>query len=153
MLKKLAILPLAILAAVSFTSPALACGDNACNECDVPVAAPAAKPVKGELVSATYTVSGLKCGKCVNAVNHKLADVAGVSKVDTSLAKATVTVTHAKGQATLANLQAALGDHFKLAIVTNKPAAAKPAAASCCDEGGADACNDKAEAKPAAPKK
>ena len=115
------------------------------------MSAPAAKPVKGQLETATYAVTGLKCGKCVNAVNHKLADVAGVSKVDTNLAKATVTVTHAKGQATLANLQAALGDHFKLAVVTNKPAA--KAADACCEEGGAEACDDKNEHKPAAPKK
>lgn len=157
MLKKLAILPLALLAAVSFSSPALACGDKTCTECETPAAAaPAPKAVKGELVTATYAVSGLKCGKCVNAVNHKLSEVAGVSKVDTNLAKHTVTVTHAKGKTTLANLQTALGDHFTLSAVTTKPAAAK-AGEACCEEGGAEACDDKAKkdhhAKPAAPKK
>lgn len=153
MLKKLAILPLAILAAVSFSAPALACGDKVCTECDVKQESLAPKAVKGELVTATYAVAGLKCGKCVNAVNHKLADVAGVSKVNTDLAKHTVTVTHAKGQTSLANLQSALGDHFKLSVVSPKAPAAK-ASEACCEAGGAEACDDKEKAhKPAAPKK
>jgi copper chaperone CopZ len=152
MLKKLFVLPLAIAAAVSFTSPAAACGDQACGQCEVKpgAAAPAAKPIQGAAVTSTYAVEGMHCQNCVNAITHKLSAVPGVGKVNADLAKHTVTVVHAKDQAALPKLQAALGDHFKLAAATAPKAGASDA---CCEAGGADACKDKPAAAPKAPKK
>lgn len=115
-MKKLMVLPLALVAALSFAGPAVACGgDAACTVCSHEPAKGAKAPVKGEMVTVTYKIDAKKwCDKCVKGVSATLADVAGVSKVDVSLAEKTATVTHVKGQADLAKLNAALGGHFKL---------------------------------------
>lgn len=116
-MKKLMVLPLAIAAALAFAGPAVACGgDKACSVCEHKPAAGAKKaPVKGELVTETYKIDAKKwCEKCVKGVTGTLSDVAGVSKVEVSLADKTATVTYGKGQTDLAKLNAALGGHFKL---------------------------------------
>lgn len=40
----------------------------------------------------SFTVTGMTCQHCVNAVSEEVAKVAGVSKVDVDLAAGTVTV-------------------------------------------------------------
>jgi copper chaperone len=40
----------------------------------------------------TYTVEGMTCGHCVNAVTGEVSKVAGVSNVDVDLDSKTVTV-------------------------------------------------------------
>jgi copper chaperone CopZ len=138
MIKKLFVLPLALVAAVSLAGPASAhgdaCGDPSCCK-PVQQGAAAPKDVKGTLVTTTYKVDGMHCESCVNHVNTKLSAVPGVSKVEANLEKKTVTVVHAQGQADLAKLQAAVGKPYKLAVL---PAAAP--ADDCCGEG--DACKD-----------
>ncbi|GAA2446743.1 heavy-metal-associated domain-containing protein [Actinomadura vinacea] len=43
--------------------------------------------------TATYTVSGMTCGHCVNSVKEEVGQVAGVSDVAVDLATGQVTVT------------------------------------------------------------
>jgi copper chaperone CopZ len=45
--------------------------------------------------TATYTVTGMTCGHCVQAVTDELTALAGVSDVQVSLADGAVTVTSA----------------------------------------------------------
>lgn len=142
MIQKLFILPLALAAAVSFAGPAAACGDKAaCGACkaDQQSAAPAAAPKDAKVATTTYKVDAMHCQSCVNAISTKLKTVPGVSKVEANLDKKTVTVTHAKGQADLAKLQAGLaGTSYKLA-------AAPAAMADDCCAAESDACKDEAK--------
>ena len=41
----------------------------------------------------TYTVTGMTCGHCSNAVTEEVSAIAGVTKVDVNLDNGTVTVT------------------------------------------------------------
>jgi len=43
--------------------------------------------------TATYTVTGMTCGHCVNSVTEELTKIEGVSDVDVDLATGQVTVT------------------------------------------------------------
>jgi copper chaperone len=43
--------------------------------------------------TATYTVVGMTCGHCVNAVTEEVSQVAGVTAVDVDLASGDLTVT------------------------------------------------------------
>ena len=43
--------------------------------------------------TATYTVVGMTCGHCVNAVTEEVSQVAGVTGVDVDLASGGLTVT------------------------------------------------------------
>jgi len=43
--------------------------------------------------TATYTVTGMTCGHCVNSVKEEVGQVAGVREVDVDLATGRVTVT------------------------------------------------------------
>lgn len=43
--------------------------------------------------TATYTVVGMTCGHCVNAVTEELTKVDGIADVDVDLASGAVTVT------------------------------------------------------------
>jgi copper chaperone len=43
--------------------------------------------------TATYTVVGMTCGHCVNAVTEEVSQVAGVTEVDVDLASGGLTVT------------------------------------------------------------
>ncbi|WP_131737815.1 heavy-metal-associated domain-containing protein [Actinomadura roseirufa] len=43
--------------------------------------------------TATYTVTGMTCGHCVNAVTEEVEQVAGVTAVDVQLDSGLVTVT------------------------------------------------------------
>ncbi len=43
--------------------------------------------------TTTYTVTGMTCGHCVNAVKEEVGQVAGVSDVAVDLASGQVTVT------------------------------------------------------------
>jgi copper chaperone len=45
------------------------------------------------MTSATYTVTGMTCGHCVQAVSTEVGRVAGVSAVQVDLAAGAVTVT------------------------------------------------------------
>ncbi|MFC5748863.1 heavy-metal-associated domain-containing protein [Actinomadura rugatobispora] len=45
--------------------------------------------------TATYTVTGMTCGHCVNSVKEEVGQVAGVSEVAVDLATGRVTVTSA----------------------------------------------------------
>ena len=47
------------------------------------------------MAEKTYTVTGMTCGHCVNAVGGEVAKIAGVERVDVDLASGTVTVTGA----------------------------------------------------------
>ena len=42
--------------------------------------------------TATYTVTGMTCGHCVNAVTEEVSTVAGVTAVDVDLASGGLTV-------------------------------------------------------------
>ena len=42
---------------------------------------------------STYTVAGMTCGHCVNAVSTEIAKLPGVTDVDVDLASGAVTVT------------------------------------------------------------
>lgn len=42
---------------------------------------------------ATYTVTGMTCGHCVNSVTEELTKLQGISDVDVDLATGEVTVT------------------------------------------------------------
>jgi copper chaperone CopZ len=44
-------------------------------------------------VTATYTVAGMTCGHCVNAVSTEVATIPGVTDVQVDLTSGTVTVT------------------------------------------------------------
>lgn len=46
--------------------------------------------------TATYTVSGMTCGHCVNAVSSEIAKLPGVSSVDVDLESGRVTVASAQ---------------------------------------------------------
>lgn len=46
--------------------------------------------------TATYTVSGMTCGHCVNAVSSEIAKLPGVSSVDVDLESGRVTVASAE---------------------------------------------------------
>ena len=43
--------------------------------------------------TSTYSVTGMTCGHCVNAVTEEVGRVAGVTNVDVDLQTGTVTVT------------------------------------------------------------
>ena len=43
--------------------------------------------------TATYTVVGMTCGHCVNAVTEEVSQVPGVTEVDVDLASGGLTVT------------------------------------------------------------
>jgi len=43
--------------------------------------------------TATYTVVGMTCGHCVNAVTEEVSEVPGVTGVDVDLASGRLTVT------------------------------------------------------------
>ncbi|MDT3438645.1 MULTISPECIES: heavy-metal-associated domain-containing protein [unclassified Pseudofrankia] len=45
------------------------------------------------MVASTYTVTGMTCGHCVNAVTEELSHLSGVSGVLVSLASGTAEVT------------------------------------------------------------
>jgi copper ion binding protein len=45
------------------------------------------------MTTTTYTVRGMTCGHCVNAVSAEVAALPGVSKVDVDLTTGKVTVT------------------------------------------------------------
>ncbi len=45
------------------------------------------------MTTTIYTVRGMTCGHCVNAVSAEVAALAGVSKVDVDLTTGKVTVT------------------------------------------------------------
>ena len=47
------------------------------------------------MTTATYTINGMTCGHCVNAVSTELGHLAGVSDVQVDLAAGTATVTSA----------------------------------------------------------
>ncbi|ROP30360.1 heavy-metal-associated domain-containing protein [Couchioplanes caeruleus] len=47
-------------------------------------------------VTATYTVNGMTCGHCVQAVTGELSGLPGVTDVQVDLAAAAVTVTSAE---------------------------------------------------------
>lgn len=124
---KKTLLPLAALSALLLTAtPALACGtDKECGGvCSTKADKLPAKPVKGEVVTSVYQVSGLKCQNCANGVTNKLREVAGVAQVEVNLAAKTATVKHVKGQAGLDALNAVLKGHFTLAAAGAAPAAA-----------------------------
>jgi copper chaperone CopZ len=143
MIKKLLVLPLALAAAVSLAGPVLACGENAsCTECkaDTSAAPDKATPAKAtaakaQTVTTTNMVEGMKCENCVSHVNSKVSGVAGVVSAHTDLTHKTLTVTHAKGQADLGKLQAAVGKNYQLAA--GKGAAAAMPAGEACAEGEA----------------
>ena len=44
------------------------------------------------MAPATYTVRGMTCGHCVNAVTEELSRIAGVQQVEVDLATGLVTV-------------------------------------------------------------
>ena len=46
-------------------------------------------------VTSTYTVTGMTCGHCVQAVTSELSALAGVAEVQVDLASGAVTVTSA----------------------------------------------------------
>jgi len=43
--------------------------------------------------TSTYTVTGMTCGHCVNAVTEEVGQIGGVSRVDVDLPTGMVTVT------------------------------------------------------------
>ena len=45
------------------------------------------------MTTATYTVVGMTCGHCVNAVSEEVGEVPGVTAVDVDLASGRLTVT------------------------------------------------------------
>lgn len=45
------------------------------------------------MITSTYTVVGMACGHCVNAVSAEMAKLAGVSTVEVDLGTSAVTVT------------------------------------------------------------
>jgi copper chaperone len=45
------------------------------------------------MTESTYTVQGMTCGHCVNAVTDEVGQIGGVRKVDVDLASGKVTVT------------------------------------------------------------
>ena len=45
------------------------------------------------MTTSTFTVVGMTCGHCVNAVTEEVSQVAGVSAVDVDLASGGLTVT------------------------------------------------------------
>jgi len=45
------------------------------------------------MTTSTYTVSGMTCGHCVNAVSGEIGALPGVTSVDVDLATGLVTVT------------------------------------------------------------
>ncbi len=44
------------------------------------------------MTTATYTVSGMTCGHCVNSVSSELGKLPGVNNVQVDLATGTVTI-------------------------------------------------------------
>ncbi|MEO8108059.1 MAG: cation transporter [Actinomycetes bacterium] len=46
--------------------------------------------------TATFTVTGMTCGHCVQAVSEEIAAIDGVEKVDVELANGAVTVVSAE---------------------------------------------------------
>jgi copper chaperone len=48
------------------------------------------------MATTTYTVSGMTCGHCVNAVTSELSQLDGVTDVQVDLASGAVTVTSAE---------------------------------------------------------
>lgn len=126
--------PATLLAAAALVlglaNPAAACGDGKnCGMCEAkPAAAAPAKAVKGQLVTETFKVTGMKCQKCANGVTKALSDLAGVSKVDVKLADKLATVTYGKGQQDLKKLNAALKGHFTLEPFDAAAAPAEPKA-------------------------
>ena len=53
-------------------------------------------------MESVYTVSGMTCGHCVNAVSTEIGKLDGVAGVNVDLASGTVTVTSAAPLATAA---------------------------------------------------
>jgi copper chaperone len=47
------------------------------------------------MATSTYTVSGMTCGHCVNAVTSEISELEGVTDVQVDLASGAVTVTSA----------------------------------------------------------
>ncbi len=45
------------------------------------------------MTTSTYTVTGMTCGHCVNAVTEEVTQVPGVTAVDVDLASGRLTVT------------------------------------------------------------
>ena len=45
------------------------------------------------MINETFTVTGMTCGHCVNAVSGEVAKIAGVSQVDIDLDSGRMTVT------------------------------------------------------------
>ncbi len=45
------------------------------------------------MITSTYTVVGMTCGHCVNAVSSEMTKLAGVTHVEVDLARGAVTVT------------------------------------------------------------
>lgn len=48
-------------------------------------------------VTTTYTVTGMTCAHCVNAVTQELSGIVGVETVDVDIATGSVTVVSAAG--------------------------------------------------------
>jgi copper chaperone len=60
--------------------------------------------------SVTLNVEGMSCEHCVKAVNKAVGGLAGVSGVDVSLEKNTVTVTFDSGKVTLDKIRSEIED-------------------------------------------
>jgi len=45
------------------------------------------------MTTTTYTVSGMTCGHCINAVTEEVTGIAGVSNVKVDLASGALTIT------------------------------------------------------------
>lgn len=45
------------------------------------------------MINETFTVAGMTCGHCVNAVSGEVAKIAGVAQVDIDLERGLMTVT------------------------------------------------------------
>jgi copper ion binding protein len=56
-------------------------------------AGPPHRPQEDLMTTATYTVTGMTCGHCVNAVTEEVTQVPGVTAVDVDLASGRLTVT------------------------------------------------------------
>ncbi len=61
------------------------------------------------MTTSTYTVKGMTCGHCVNAVSTELGKLPGVSAVDVDLATGAVTVS-SSGPLALADVGAAVDE-------------------------------------------
>lgn len=67
------------------------------------------------MITSTYTVVGMTCGHCVNAVSAEMGRLAGVNNVEVDLDSGAVTVTSA-GPLAAADVAAAIDEAgFELA--------------------------------------